>query len=274
MFNKIEIVPKHTDTMTFYESSFASIKSDLCDIANSYLNIAYKVYEIDLRIRKDGKKCKYKNIVEACEFELGFKKSTTYNMLNIVKNYAVDEKGNISYKQLLDYSSYSYSQLVEMLSLGSEQRGSVTPTTPVSAIRLLKQPEKKEKSKVSQAPAKAAEPVQTFQTSGKSNVVERSEVLENVSFTAPDLDTDFQFSIGSDPDLYVEFSNDFLHYFDSFTSDLCDLYYTFTPYLLEGDVGMFDPDDLEKRFNYILHVYRSAYNAVKKQENTKDKPAV
>ena len=85
MFSKTDISPKLDDTSTFFECQFASIKSDLCDIANCYLMIAFKVHELDVRIRKDGKKCKYKNVVEACELELGFKKSTTYNMLNIVK---------------------------------------------------------------------------------------------------------------------------------------------------------------------------------------------
>lgn len=279
MFNKTEIVPKRSDTMTFYESSFASIKSDLCDIANSYLNIAYKVHEIDVRIRKDGRKCKYKNIVEACELELGFKKSTTYNMLNIVKNYAVDDKGNISYKQLLDYSHYSYSQLVEMLSLGTEQRAAITPDTPVSAIRMLKKPEEKKKPEASRSSGKTPEPVQTFQTSGKnSKPLERSEVLETVSFSAPDdYDVDFQYSVSVEDDvgdISVEFNDDFCHLVDSFTDDLIEFYDTLRPLFVESDFDQFDPDDLEKRFSYIMHVYRSAYNSFKKQQDLQNKSAV
>lgn len=279
MFNKSEIVPKSTDTMTFYDSAFMSIKSYLCDIANSYLNIAYKVYELDVRIRKDGKKCKYKNVVEACEIELGFKKSTTYNMLNIVKTYAVDDKGKISYQQLCTHSHYTYSQLVEMLSLGSEQRADITPDTSVSAIRMLKKSNEKEKPETFQTSGKSPEPSQSFQTSGKTSAVpELSESVETSVFSVDSFEVKIVFE---DNDLFMEFNHKFSDYIDDFVTLLSDFNldissYAYDPrsYLSSDEIEKYSPDDLEERFNVIMALYRQAYNSYYKQLNRHDKSAV
>ncbi len=264
MFNKTEIVPKRSDTMTYFEAAFASIKSDLCDIADTYLCIAYKVHEIDVRIRKDGKKCKYKNIVEACETELGFKKSTTYNMLNIVKTYGVDDKGRISYQQLCTYSHYSYSQLVEMLSLGSAQRSEIKPDTSVSAIRMLKKSNEKDEPK-------------TFQTSGKSDTsVEKTETFRTFG------NSDHVYEIKSffeDGELFIEVDDEFTEEVDVFTDDLCDFYSALGTassqhYLTGADFESFPPDKLEERFKTIMAVYRQAYNSYYNQLERENKSAV
>ena len=95
------------------------IKKYLCDIGNTYLLIAYRVYEMSLSERY---KAHYKTLVEACQAELGWKKSTTYNMLNIVKRFGQVENGRISYHSLMsDANRFSYSQLCEMLSLSDNQ---------------------------------------------------------------------------------------------------------------------------------------------------------
>lgn len=282
MFNKAEIVPMSTDTMTFYEAKFSSIKSCLCDIANSYLNIAYKVYELDCRIRKDGKKCKYKNVVEACELELGFKKSTVYNMLNIVKTYGIDDKGKISYGQLCTRSDYSYSQLVEMLSLGEDQRSEITPDTPVSSIRMLKKSNEKDKPEVFQTSGKspsAPEPSKTFQTSGKTPApVELNESFETSSFSFDSFEVKIVYE---DNDLYMQFNTEFSHFIDKFADLICDLSVDLSPYASDSrnylrydEIEKYAPADLEARFNIFISLYRQAYNAYHKQLDSENKSAV
>ena len=133
-----------------FELDIAAIKKYLVDIANTYLLIAYRLYEVD--VNKSYKGNGYKNIFEACEKELGFKKSTVYNLLRIVKIYGRDdETGDITYQALSRSGDYSYAQLVEMLSMTSIQRSLVTPDTTVKEMRKIKQAEKTKK----------------FQTSGK-----------------------------------------------------------------------------------------------------------
>ncbi len=265
MFNKTDIVPKSSDTMTFYEAAFAIIKSDLCDIANTYLNIAYRVYEIDTRIRKDGRKCKYKNIVDACEKELGFKKSTTYNMLKVVKTYGVDDKGKISYRQLTTYTKYSYSQLVEMLSLGSEQRAAITPDTPVSAIRMLKKSNEKDKPESFQTSGKTSKPSErseTFQTSGKSSAEHGYKFFHE------------------DGDLFCEFDPDFVKLVDDLDRVIEDFYYDLgglvSPNLFFGHdkFRKYSPDEIEILFESFMSIYRQAFDRFYEQLDLKKKSAV
>ncbi|MCM1165866.1 MAG: hypothetical protein NC299_09795 [Lachnospiraceae bacterium] len=268
MFSKTDIVPKRTGEMTFYEAAFATIKSDLCDIANAYLCIAFRVYEIDCRIRKDGKKCKYKTIAEACELELGFKKSTTYNMLNIVKTYGIDPKtGMPSYNQLCSYSQYSYSQLVEMLSLGFEQRAAVTPETPVAAIRMLKKPNEKEKPEVFQTSGKSSESVEkteTFQTSGKISFSGRKYEI-NVICEESNVAVSFD-------DLFVDLVDDISNTFNDFWDDLSPR--SDEHLFLSDYFDHYLPDELEEKFNEFMTVYERAYSEYIKQRDITKKSAV
>lgn len=143
-----------------FELDIAAIKKYLVDIANTYLLIAYRLYEVD--VNKSYKGNGYKNIFEACEKELGFKKSTVYNLLRIVKIYGRDdETGDITYQALSRSGDYSYAQLVEMLSMTSIQRSLVTPDTTVKEMRKIKQAEKTKKFQTSGKIETAAEPVKT-----------------------------------------------------------------------------------------------------------------
>ncbi len=141
-----------------FELDIAAIKKYLVDIANTYLLIAYRLYEVD--VNKSYKGNGYKNIFEACEKELGFKKSTVYNLLRVVKIYGRDdETGDITYQALSRSGDYSYAQLVEMLSMTSIQRSLVTPNTTVKEMRKIKQAEKTKKFQTSGKIETAAEPV-------------------------------------------------------------------------------------------------------------------
>lgn len=282
MFDKTQIVPKREDCQTFFESSFMSIKSDLCDIANTYLHIAFKVYEIDARIRRDGKKCKYKNIVEACETELGFKKSTTYNMLNIVKTYWIDSDGNITYKQLITFNTYSYSQLVEMLSLGASERSEVSPDTSVNEIRRIKKRSKTE-TEIFQTSGKTAYPSDVVHTSGK--VVEVCEspscqfyILPSVEYISEDLLTYADGSswlkiVRENGELIIEVNQSFFDLVDSladFFGDLCDDLAPYASssrrYLRSYDIERYSSSDVFEKFSAFYPIFARVLNSYSKLE--------
>lgn len=141
-FYHVSVLPKNIleqckrDNVSSFECDIDTIKGYLTEIANTYLLVAYRIYEIN---RYKTYKGKYKNIVEACQSELGFKKSTTYNMINIVEQFGKpDTSGFISYSSLFGVEKFSYSQLCEMLSLSDKQRLQVTPDLTVKDIRSLK----------------------------------------------------------------------------------------------------------------------------------------
>lgn len=263
---------KSTKFKTAFASSIEAIKSDLCNIGNSYLAICYQVWEIDTN--KSYTKAGYKNTCEALEKEVGFKKSTVYNMIKVVKTYGADEHGHISFNHLYSHNKFSFSQLVEMLSLGSEQREKVTPETPVSAIRMLKKSD-------NAASLEASEKPEEFQTSGKSLPVVRSENLEIVSCTAnfAGKELSSQYSIGVESgNLFCSFAPTFFNQLDALVDTLgflCDDVDPKSNSVFCGANFMeYDPDTLEDIFAFIMGVYRSAYNSYKKQQDLIDKSAV
>lgn len=154
-FDKFSICVQNREKLSSFEHDIETIKGYLCEIGNTYLLIAYRVYEMDLYKSYEGK---YKNLVEACQECLGWKKSTTYNMLNIVKRFGTPgSNGVIPYDSLFGSSRFSYSQLCEMLSLSDKQLEKITPETTVKEIREIKK--------------------QVFQTSGKQEIIEADYVI-------------------------------------------------------------------------------------------------
>ncbi|MGN0607359.1 MAG: hypothetical protein ACI4JM_12640 [Oscillospiraceae bacterium] len=122
--------------LTKLEANCESIRKNIEECGRVYILIAYKIYEL---YYYETYKEKYKNIVECCETEFGFKKSTTYRLLGIVEKFGEkDVGGMITYNSVTRYNKYSYSQLSEMLSLTPHQREQVTPETTISEIRNIK----------------------------------------------------------------------------------------------------------------------------------------
>lgn len=112
-----------------------SIRKDIKECGRLYITVAYKVYELYIyEVYKE----KYKNIVECCREEFGFKKSTTYRFLGIVSKFGEKEHGVVTYRSLMRYDKFTYSQLSEMLSLSDGQRKKITSDMSVSKIRSLK----------------------------------------------------------------------------------------------------------------------------------------
>ena len=82
----------------------------------------------------------FNNIHEFALAEFKLSKNQTYNLLSVAKNFSSQGK-------LLDpYDQYSFSQLVEMVSLPEELHSSISPDTTVKEIRQIKKEIKEPKS--------------------------------------------------------------------------------------------------------------------------------
>lgn len=120
------------------ESNFNShcekIKNEINGIAENWFHIAYYVYEMNhFKYYANH----YDNIVECCKAEFGFKKSTTYNFINIVKDSCCSFY--VRYQDFIEkVKGWSYSQLVSMLSLSEKDREKATPEMSAREIKRLK----------------------------------------------------------------------------------------------------------------------------------------
>lgn len=126
------------------------IRDEVQRAADNWLHIAYYVYELNYF---GYYKSHYDSIVDCCLANFGFKKSTTYNFINIVEQFSVKQvftlgngmikgKAKAQYVGFIDFfnavKSWSYSQLVAMLSLSDKQREQVTPEMSAREIKRLK----------------------------------------------------------------------------------------------------------------------------------------
>lgn len=165
-----------------FQMDIDTIKKYLVEIGNTYLLVAFRIYEME---QNKTYKAFYKNIVDACSECLGFKKSTTYNMINIVKTFGTaDESGRITFQSLFKAEKFSYSQLCEMLSLSDRQRSQVTPEMTVKEIRQIK------KNDIIDIPVEDIKevPAESFQTSGKIVEPDVEQLLSSNSELRAELD--------------------------------------------------------------------------------------
>lgn len=141
------INPPETDEEMFI-SYIDKIRKEVERAADNWLHIAYYVYELNYF---GYYKKHFDNIVDCCQANFGFKKSTTYNFINIVEQFAdkrsftvgmVKSKPKLQYVGFNDFFSavrqWSYSQLVAMLSLSDKQREQATPDMSAREIKRLK----------------------------------------------------------------------------------------------------------------------------------------
>lgn len=141
------INPPETDEEMFI-SYIDKIRKEVERAADNWLHIAYYVYELNYF---GYYKKHFENIVDCCQANFGFKKSTTYNFINIVEQFAVKQSftvGMVKSKPKLQYVGFndffsavrqwSYSQLVAMLSLSDKQREQATPEMSARDIKRLK----------------------------------------------------------------------------------------------------------------------------------------
>ena len=141
------IKPADTDEENFV-SYIDKIRKEVERAADNWLHIAYYVYELNYF---GYYKNHFDNIVDCCLVNFGFKKSTTYNFINIVEQFSVKKSftvGMVKSKPKSQYvgwndfftavKSWSYSQLVAMLSLSDNQREQATPVMSAREIKRLK----------------------------------------------------------------------------------------------------------------------------------------
>lgn len=118
------------------------IRGALFDIAHSFVYIGFLLAECDYY--ETYKEWGYSSIHEYALDQFGFKKSSTYNFINICKQFSDNEQNaknlNFPYAMTIkgDYREFNYSQLVEMLSMNEKQRSQVTPDMSVKQIREVK----------------------------------------------------------------------------------------------------------------------------------------
>jgi hypothetical protein len=120
------------------DSLTRKIQDTITDIAGSFIYIGFLLWEArDEKYYLEGGYC---DIVEYAEKELNFKKSSTYNFINICLRFSqrVDGTNRPSYQITNTYKKFSYSQLCEMLSLSERQCQQVEPTMTVKQIREVK----------------------------------------------------------------------------------------------------------------------------------------
>lgn len=143
-----EIINSPETDEEMFISYIDKIRKEVERAANDWLHIAYYVYELNYF---GYYKKHFDNIVDCCQANFGFKKSTTYNFINIVEQFAVKQSftvGMVKSKPKLQYvgfndffsvvKNWSYSQLVAMLSLSDKQREQVTPEMSAREIKRLK----------------------------------------------------------------------------------------------------------------------------------------
>lgn len=139
--NGSSVVNRDNDEIMFARY-VEKIRAEVGKAADSWFHIAYYVYELDYF----GYYVNYfNNIVECCQASFGFKKSTTYNFINIVEKFSFSNGTNRSSHEYIKFTDFmervknwSYSQLVAMLSLSEKQRELVTPDMSARDIKKLK----------------------------------------------------------------------------------------------------------------------------------------
>lgn len=111
------------------------IKKYSNECTKAFFNVAYCLYEVkEYGYFKD----KYNDVFEYAEHELGYKKRTVYNFLNVVDKFALRDSDNLRPKMFIaeEYKDYNFSQLVEILSLKS--KGDVKEIKPTMSAREVK----------------------------------------------------------------------------------------------------------------------------------------
>lgn len=149
MQNNVNIGTKENDLQIKYgminygperELARASVKyllTDANDIRQSYIRFGFHLREFErMSYYKDFG---YSSLSEFCDANLGLDKSAVSRCISVFEEFAAKDEHNV-YKMWLDekYSSFSYSQLCEMVSMKEEQRKLVKPEMTIKQIRELK----------------------------------------------------------------------------------------------------------------------------------------
>ena len=197
------------------------IRGALFDIAHSFVYIGFLLAECDYY--ETYKEWGYSSIHEYALDQFGFKKSSTYNFINICKVFSDNEQNaknlNFPYAMTIkgDYREFNYSQLVEMLSMNEKQRSQVTPDMSVKQIREVKKSsDESDSRRLESVPEEASAP-------DVPEEVSASDVPEEVS--APDVPEELEPEVFSYPgyDLIIPLRSDLHALFDSIEEAYLDV---------------------------------------------------
>lgn len=147
------------------------IKGAMQDAARQFVYIGFLLWEVkQYEYFYEGN---YNSVYEYAETELGFKRSSTKNLIAICENFCRKDKNfNGIPTMFLDekWTDFQYSQLTEMLAMSAKQRDQAKPEMTVKQLRQLK----KEK----EAGQKVVEQITAGQTSGQKTE-NKSMVVNN-----------------------------------------------------------------------------------------------
>lgn len=142
MSSEINAAYKSVDVIDGCSDLTNKIRGALYDIAHSFVYIGFLLAECEAF--ETFKEWGYSSIHEYAFDQFGFKKSSTYNFINVCKVFSINSSNDVnsslpfSMNMKDNYKDFNYSQLVEMLSMSEKQRSQVTPDMTVKQIREVK----------------------------------------------------------------------------------------------------------------------------------------
>lgn len=100
----------------FADGFVKAVRADIADVSKAFFHIGFRLWEA--RLHRYYEALGYENIIDCAEALFGFKKSTTYDMINVYM-FCRDNYGSAFIKD--KYRGYSQSQLIEFtkIRLGS-----------------------------------------------------------------------------------------------------------------------------------------------------------
>ena len=161
------------------------IKDAMQETAKQFVYIGFLLWEV--REYKYYRENGYQNVYEYAEAELGFKISTTKNLIAICVQFC---KRCGEYKEnptmFLDerWSNYRYSQLTELLSMSAPKRDQTSPSMTVKQLReLKKQPEEPQQVTKDKLEAQAAGQTSGHREPTPEEVAQKNERLSDLYCT-------------------------------------------------------------------------------------------
>lgn len=191
------------------------VKREMYEVASHFVYIGYCLWSVkQFNYYRSGG---YADVYDYASQELGFKRTTTKNLIGISATF-----GNRYYHSFSSsilptadlqpvYQDFNYSQLTEMLSMSEKQRAQVTPDMSVRQIRELKkgsapasEPEFPLEPQYETIPMDLPEPdpapVSVGQTSDQEDLVSFSLDIDDVQYIVSLLKTERTYLIPSDPE--------------------------------------------------------------------------
>lgn len=158
-----DIVTVSSEDLLFAQTFLKRTREDLEDVGRSFFRICFRLYEA--KQFNYPLMLGYSDIYELAENEFGFKRSSTASYIAICHRFM---QGKMYLAE--PWKEYSFSQLVEMLSIPYINRRELPPTCTIKQIREWKQAQKVNKKEL---------PSNFVQTSGQGKIENVSADMQN-----------------------------------------------------------------------------------------------